>query len=109
MKTSCIAVLLAFVALAAGTPSAQAACACVCIEGQKRSVCNDMTEASEGQNVCLDGLAHRECPTPDGEIDSTVQGSTPEGAVDCQRARAWDPAIGMQGGYKIINVCGLAG
>ena len=45
MKAICIAVLLGFFALAVGAPSAQAACACVCIEGEKRSVCSDMSEA----------------------------------------------------------------
>ena len=106
MKNAFIVTLISTAALLLWAPSTYAACACVCLEGSERTVCDDQTEAGANQNICVDGQWQTDCPAPIGEIDPTVDASTPSGTANCVRARVWDP---LTEAYREVNVCDLAG
>lgn len=105
MKKWSFVVVLGFSATLGLVGKAEAACACVCLEGVELTLCNDMAEAAANPNQCLDRTMQAQCPAPSGTIDTAVDQTAPEGTTDCHRARFFDPATG---GYTtIVNVCGL--
>lgn len=106
MKHIYTAILFVITSLILWTPSAQAECACVCLEGNERTVCDEQSEASAHQNMCVDGAWQTDCPSTVGEIDPTIEISTPSDTVNCVRARVWDP---LAEAYREVNVCDLAG
>lgn len=107
MKHLYITILVGFVALTLGAMNAQATCACACIEGVERAVCDDISEASSGDNICLDTPMQGQCPAPVGSIDPTVTEPIPSGAENCIHARLYDPAT--RGYSREVNVCEVAG
>lgn len=106
MKHAYMTILFSIATLVFWTPSAQAECACVCLEGSERTVCDDQSEASARRNMCVDGTWQTDCPSTVGEIDTTIEISTPSDTANCVRARVWDP---LAEAYREVNVCDLAG
>ena len=106
MKHLYITVIVALSVLIFGATNADAACACVCIEGVERAVCDDLTEASAGGKVCVDTPMQAQCPAPAGSIDPSVDAPIPSGAENCIHARLYDPATASYS--REVNVCEVA-
>ena len=107
MKTTYLTVSLLLVAIAGGAQTSYAACACMCVEGSQRTLCNDINEAGAGQNACITtAIAELSCPEPNGTIDTTVTDPIPEGAENCLVMRLYDPNTGDYTVSK--NLCEVA-
>lgn len=106
MKYLHITALVGFAALTFGAANAHATCACLCIEGVERAVCDNLTEAGSGDKACLDTPMQGQCPTPVGSIDPSVTEPIPSGAENCIHVRLYDPATAAY--TREVNVCEVA-
>jgi hypothetical protein len=78
--------LLTFLLLAVGS-SVWAECACLCADGELRTMCTSVGEAQANPNLCTTNSA--QCPLDSG-APSGDSYDAPEGAVDCRSMRVWD-------------------
>lgn len=115
MKYSYIVVMIGV--LIGTVQTAQATCVCACVEGIERTLCDDLTEANAGENLCLDGrmatnrhvfttAAQWACPEPVGAIDPAISEPIPAGAENCLRVRIYDPVTRDYSDER--NICGFA-
>jgi hypothetical protein len=85
------------------TTLAHGECACQCIEGVPRTLCNSVAEAAENPALC--GQNPPVCPPPVTPVD-VERFEPPPGALDCRTARLLDPVTDA---YTVsARVCDLA-
>ena len=77
---------LATVLLLVVGSTAWAECACLCANGELKTMCTTVSEAQDNPTLCATykGVA---CPV---EAAQSVSYDAPEGAVDCRSMRVWD-------------------
>jgi hypothetical protein len=91
------------IVLTALLAQASTGCACLCIDGAARTVCNDLPDAQAKPTLCMSGGVRRSCPLPAGEFTPERFTAPSPGATDCREARIWDPDSGRYD--RLVRVC----
>ncbi len=97
---SCALFLSAISALMVA-PSAEASCACVCMEGKQVTACTTIDEAQSGINACA-AVAPMSCPVAEA-IQADSYAAPDARANDCRDREVFDPVSGRR--IKLAKVC----
>ena len=96
-------------ALLCSAQLASADCACICVEGEAKTLCDALGDAQANPSACQADTGNSNCPAIENPGSTPVD--PPEGAEgaavqNCRSVRVWDPAT--RGYTSSANICDLA-